>query len=157
MKPSNHLKLLSVMPAMISGAVATENWHEDAFFGLHYILHAQADDTELGRQTTYERIRTMLEKVQPGFVQYDCKGQAGYAAVAERAHSPGEARARLPYTIPPICTVGSTRFQFETSSRRLEGPSQFLSAPVRVLHCDIPVGFDPNHTDCPHLSMTAAA
>ena len=28
-------------------SVRTPNWHENAFFGIHYDLHANAEDTEL--------------------------------------------------------------------------------------------------------------
>ena len=55
-----------------------DNWHEQAFFGLHYDLHPNEGDTELGRETTYEHIREQLEKAQPDFVQYDCKGHPGW-------------------------------------------------------------------------------
>ncbi len=69
-------------------AMSVENWHEDAFFGLHYDFHAAATDTNLGEETTYEHIREMLEKVMPDFVQYDCKGHAGYASYPTQVGSP---------------------------------------------------------------------
>lgn len=69
-------------------AAAAENWHEDAFFGLHYDLHPSAGDTELGRETTYEHVRAMLEIVRPDFVQYDCKGHPGYTGYPTKAGSP---------------------------------------------------------------------
>ena len=68
--------LASTMLLTLAGTAA--NWHETAFFGLHYDLHPNPSDTELGRETTYDHIRAMLEKVQPDFVQYDCKGHPGY-------------------------------------------------------------------------------
>ncbi len=72
-----------------SGAVsAPENWHEKAFFGLHYDLHPNAKDTELGRETTYDHIRAMLEKASPDFVQYDCKGHPGYSGYPTKVGSP---------------------------------------------------------------------
>ncbi len=64
------------------------NWHEDAFFGLHYDLHPGAGDTELGRETTYEHIKAELEKVRPDFVQYDCKGHPGWAGYPTQVGSP---------------------------------------------------------------------
>lgn len=67
--------------------MATANWHEDAFFGLHYDLHPNVHDTELGRETTYEHIRSMLERVGPDFVQYDCKGHPGWAGYPTRVGS----------------------------------------------------------------------
>lgn len=56
------------------------NWHLDVYFGLHYDLHAGAHDTELGAALTHEHLRTELEKVQPDWVQCDCKGHAGWTS-----------------------------------------------------------------------------
>lgn len=56
------------------------NWHLDVFFGLHYDLHAGAQDTELGAALTTEHLKTELEKVRPDWVQCDCKGHAGYTS-----------------------------------------------------------------------------
>ncbi len=64
------------------------NWHENAFFGLHFDLHPNAGDTELGRETTAEHIREMLEKVKPDFVQYDCKGHPGYTGYPTKVGAP---------------------------------------------------------------------
>lgn len=69
-------------------AAVVKNWHEDAFFGLHYDLHPGATDTELGRETTYEHIRAMLDIVKPDFVQYDCKGHPGYCGYPSKVGSP---------------------------------------------------------------------
>jgi len=79
-----------VIAALMTGnaAMGAENWHEDAFFGLHYDLHPGAGDTELGRETTYDHIRAMLEKVRPDFVQYDCKGHPGYTGYPTKVGSP---------------------------------------------------------------------
>ncbi len=82
------------MVAVAGGVCAAEekaappNWHENAFFGLHYDLHAGAKDTELGRETTEEHIRAMLDLVKPDFVQYDCKGHPGYAGYPTKVGSP---------------------------------------------------------------------
>lgn len=77
--------LMLILCGMPAGA---ENWHEDAFFGLHYDLHPNAGDTELGRETSYDHIRAELEKVHPDFVQYDCKGHPGYAGYPTKVGSP---------------------------------------------------------------------
>jgi len=66
----------------------TRGWHEEAFFGLHYDLHPNERDMELGRETTYEHIRKQLEKVKPDFVQYDCKGHPGYTGYPTKVGSP---------------------------------------------------------------------
>lgn len=79
-----------LLTGTFSGAMAlgAENWHEDAFFGLHYDFHAAATDTNLGEETSYAHIREMLEKVQPDFVQYDCKGHNGYTSYPTQVGSP---------------------------------------------------------------------
>ncbi len=51
---------------------------KDAFFGLHFDLHPQKADTSLGADVSEENIAALLERVRPDFVQYDCKGHAGY-------------------------------------------------------------------------------
>ena len=51
---------------------------KDAFFGLHFDLHPQATDTALGADISEDNIRGLLERVKPDYVQYDCKGHAGW-------------------------------------------------------------------------------
>ncbi len=50
----------------------------DAFFGLHFDLHPNKNDTVLGTDITEELVNRLLVRVQPDYVQYDCKGHAGY-------------------------------------------------------------------------------
>jgi hypothetical protein len=52
---------------------------KDAFFGLHFDLHPQATDTALGADISEANIGDLLDRVRPDFVQYDCKGHAGWA------------------------------------------------------------------------------
>jgi len=66
----------------------TAKWPATAFLGLHYDLHPNAGDTELGRETTYEHIRERLERVRPDYVQYDCKGHPGYTGYPTKIGSP---------------------------------------------------------------------
>jgi len=56
------------------------NWHRKAFFGLHYDLHATANDTELGAGLTHEHLRNVLQRIRPDWVQCDCKGHPGYTS-----------------------------------------------------------------------------
>lgn len=51
----------------------------DCFFGLHFDLHPHKADTSLGADITEENVGRLLDRVKPDFVQYDCKGHAGYA------------------------------------------------------------------------------
>lgn len=57
-----------------------KRWHDDAFFGIHYDLHAQASDTELGRELTIEHLVERLERVMPDWIQCDCKGHEGFTS-----------------------------------------------------------------------------
>jgi len=56
------------------------NWHIGKYFGLHYDLHANTTDTELGAKLTHEHLKAELTKVNPDWVQCDCKGHAGYTS-----------------------------------------------------------------------------
>ncbi len=51
---------------------------KDAFFGLHFDLHPQETDTSLGAGISEANIRDLLTRVKPDYVQYDCKGHAGW-------------------------------------------------------------------------------
>lgn len=72
-------------------------WWENGFFGLHYDLHALAEDTRLGAELTHEHLREQLAKVKPDFVQCDCKGHPGYTSYPTKVGtaSPGIVRDAL--------------------------------------------------------------
>jgi len=59
-----------------------------AFFGLHFDLHPRKDDTQLGEHLTEDMVTNLLEKVKPDYVQYDCKGHAGYAGYPTKVGFP---------------------------------------------------------------------
>lgn len=50
----------------------------DSFFGIHFDLHPNKTDTTLGRNVSEEMVERFLARVKPDYVQYDCKGHAGY-------------------------------------------------------------------------------
>ncbi len=52
----------------------------ESFFGIHFDLHASEDITDAGRTLTPEMIDTFLIKVQPDFIQVDCKGHPGISS-----------------------------------------------------------------------------
>jgi hypothetical protein len=52
---------------------------KDGFFGIHFDLHPNKSDTELGRDVSEENIRAFLSRVRPDFIQYDCVGVPGYS------------------------------------------------------------------------------
>lgn len=53
---------------------------KNAFFGIHFDLHAGKRDTELGADVTEEMIHRLLVRVKPDYVQQDCKGHPGYTS-----------------------------------------------------------------------------
>jgi len=50
----------------------------DCYFGIHLDLHPSANDQHLGRDLTSHMIERFLAAVKPDYVQYDCKGHAGW-------------------------------------------------------------------------------
>jgi hypothetical protein len=69
----------------------------ESFFGLHFDLHPNQTDTELGAGLDGENIERLLTRVKPDYVQYDCKGHPGYAGYPTRVgwSSPGIIRDGL--------------------------------------------------------------
>ncbi|MBN2450600.1 MAG: alpha-L-fucosidase [Lentisphaeria bacterium] len=78
-------------------AAEARNWHHDVFFGIHYDLHANAQDTELGRALTAEHLRERLLRTRPDWIQCDCKGHPGYTSWPTKvgSTSPGVVRDAL--------------------------------------------------------------
>jgi len=69
----------------------TRRPRKDCFLGMHFDLHPQKRDTALGRDLTEEMVEGFLSKVKPDYVQYDCKGHAGYLGFPSKTglSSPG--------------------------------------------------------------------
>ena len=65
-----------------------KNWHEQAFFGLHFDLHVVQEDRMLGADLSEEHLVHELGKVGLDFVQCDCKGHPGYAGYPTRVGIP---------------------------------------------------------------------
>ncbi len=61
---------------------------DESFFGLHFDLHPQKTDTSLGADITEDMIEKLLNRVKPDYVQYDCKGHAGYAGYPTQIGTP---------------------------------------------------------------------
>ena len=64
---------------------------KDCFFGLHFDLHPNKNDTALGRDLSDEMAERLIERVRPDYIQYDCKGHAGYLGYQSKVgtSSPG--------------------------------------------------------------------
>ncbi len=78
------------LPSLVRGSTG-KLARKDCFFGLHFDLHPSKSDTDLGRDVTPAMVENLLARVQPDFVQYDCKGHAGYLGFKSRTgtSSPG--------------------------------------------------------------------
>lgn len=50
----------------------------DSFFGIHLDLHPNPEDKALGKDLSEANIQRFLRQVRPDFVQFDCKGHAGW-------------------------------------------------------------------------------
>ncbi|MGC9326933.1 MAG: hypothetical protein ACP5I1_04825, partial [Candidatus Hinthialibacter sp.] len=74
--------------AAASGAADKPLPRKDCFLGLHFDLHPNEHDTELGKDASEENIARLMERVRPDFVQYDCKGHRGYCGHFSEVGSP---------------------------------------------------------------------
>ncbi len=91
----------------------TGKWHGDQYyFGLHYDLHANKGDAELGTRCGEKELVPMLRRMAPDWVQTDCKGHAGY--LSWFAKTPGSA-------IPPKLKKDALQ-QWRDATRKLGLP-----------------------------------
>ncbi|MBZ0292573.1 MAG: alpha-L-fucosidase [Anaerolineae bacterium] len=71
----------------------TQWYGDEYYFGLHYDLHANINDTDLGERADPETLVPLLKMMNPSWVQTDCKGHAGYTSwfseVPDASVSPG--------------------------------------------------------------------
>ena len=58
------------------------------YFGLHFDFHAGTDNQEIGANTTREMIDIILNKVNPDYVQCDCKGHPGLSSYPTKVGNP---------------------------------------------------------------------
>ena len=86
MEQTANASLLLALPAQPANKPRLPR--RDSFFGLHFDLHPNKDDTILGRDITDAMIDRLLTKVQPDYVQYDCKGHPGYTGYPTKVGTP---------------------------------------------------------------------
>ena len=60
----------------------------ESFFGVHFDFHARDTDTEIGRNVTQEMIERIIERVQPDYIQCDCKGHNGFSSYPTKVGNP---------------------------------------------------------------------
>jgi len=75
----NFLIILTISIAIAFSVAQSPLPRRDAFFGLHFDLHPNETDKALGADVDEEMVARLLKRVRPDYVQYDCKGHAGWA------------------------------------------------------------------------------
>lgn len=60
----------------------------ESFLGIHFDFHAGEDCTEVGKNTTREMVENILDKVNPDYVQCDCKGHPGFSSYPTEVGNP---------------------------------------------------------------------
>ena len=97
---------------------------KDAFLGMHFDLHPQKTDTLLGADITDENLAALLDRVKPDYVQYDCKGHAGYTGYPTKVGwaSPGIVKDSLAICAKRLASVRSA-CSFITRAFGIRSPS----------------------------------
>ena len=71
----------------------------ESFFGLHFDFHASMNDSLIGKSLTYEMVDSLLEMVQPDYIQVDCKGHAGLSSYPTKVGNPAPGFVKDPLKI----------------------------------------------------------
>ena len=65
-----------------------KKWHSGVFFGLHFDIHAQKSDDNIGENLTVDHLVRELSKAKPDYIQCDCKGHMGYTSWPTKIGTP---------------------------------------------------------------------
>jgi hypothetical protein len=77
------------LPALVSNAADPPRMKRaDAFLGIHFDFHAGDDCDRVGARTTPEMVEQVIDKVQPDYIQIDCKGHRGYSSYPTKVGNP---------------------------------------------------------------------
>ena len=60
----------------------------ESYLGIHFDFHAGKGDKDIGKNTTPEMVRAILDKVKPDYIQIDCKGHEGYTSYPTKVGNP---------------------------------------------------------------------
>jgi hypothetical protein len=74
--------------AFCGAADAPRMKRADAFLGIHFDFHAGDDCDRVGARTTPEMVQAVIDKVQPDYLQIDCKGHRGYSSYPTKVGQP---------------------------------------------------------------------
>ncbi len=59
-----------------------------SYFGLHFDFHAGPDCNEVGKNVDESMVNRLIDKVNPDFIQVDCKGHPGYSSYPTKVGNP---------------------------------------------------------------------
>jgi hypothetical protein len=76
--PQISRRALLVCPIVGAMAGPARKSRAASFFGIHLDLHPNPADKELGKDVSAANVDRLLRVVKPDYVQYDCKGHAGW-------------------------------------------------------------------------------
>ena len=71
----------------------------DSFLGIHFDFHAGNDCKHVGRNVTRPMVRSIIERVQPDYIQCDCKGHPGLSSYPTKVGYPAPGFVRDPLRI----------------------------------------------------------
>jgi hypothetical protein len=92
-----HFVIFLVLGAVVSACSAADRLRRaDSFFGLHFDLHASQSIRNAGESLTEAMIDSLLERVQPDFIQVDCKGHPGISSYPTHVGTPVDGFIRDP-------------------------------------------------------------
>lgn len=60
----------------------------ESFLGIHFDFHAGKDCNEVGARVTREMVEEIIDRVQPDYLQCDCKGHGGVASFQTKTGTP---------------------------------------------------------------------
>ena len=60
----------------------------ESFFGLHLDFHCSMTDQNVGANTTPEMVQTIIDRIQPDYIQIDCKGHPGVTSYPTKEGNP---------------------------------------------------------------------
>ncbi|HBY58997.1 MAG TPA: hypothetical protein DEH78_04200 [Solibacterales bacterium] len=86
--------MAALAPAAPLAAQKTPLRRSECFFGMHFDLHPNDKDTALGRDVSEEMVERFLARVKPDYVQYDCKGHAGFLGYESKVSRPASGIVR---------------------------------------------------------------
>ena len=80
--------LVCLLALVSHGADPPRMKRADAFLGIHFDFHAGDDCDRVGARTTREMVEVVIDKVDPDYIQIDCKGHRGYSSYPTKVGNP---------------------------------------------------------------------